>query len=35
MTKNVLLIAADPFRGDCLSALGHDFVKPLHLDALA
>ncbi|MEC7571195.1 MAG: sulfatase-like hydrolase/transferase [Pseudomonadota bacterium] len=35
MAKNVLLITADQFRGDCLSALGHDFVKTPHLDALA
>ena len=35
MAKNVLLITADQFRGDCLWALGHDFVKTPHLDALA
>ena len=35
MAKNVLLITADQFRGDCLSALGHDFVKTPHLEALA
>ena len=35
MAKNVLLITADQFRGDCLSALGLDFVKTPHLDALA
>ena len=35
MAKNVLLVTADQFRGDCLSALGHDFVKTHHLDTLA
>ena len=33
--KNVLLITADQWRGDCLSALGHPCVKTPHLDRLA
>ncbi|MBS36575.1 MAG: sulfatase [Thiotrichales bacterium] len=32
---NVLLITADQWRGDCLSALGHDFAKTPNLDRLA
>lgn len=32
---NVLLITADQWRGECLSALGHPCVKTPHLDALA
>ena len=35
MSKNVLLFTANQCRGDCLSALGHDFLKTPHLDALA
>ena len=31
----MLLITAKQFRGDCLSALRHDFVITPHLDALA
>ena len=33
--KNLLLITADQWRGDCLSAVGHPTVKTPHLDALA
>ena len=32
---NVLLITADQWRGDCLSALGHPCVRTPHLDRLA
>jgi len=32
---NVLLITADQWRGNCLSALGHPVLKTPHLDALA
>jgi arylsulfatase A-like enzyme len=32
---NVLIITADQWRGDCLSALGHPVVRTPHLDALA
>lgn len=32
---NVLLITADQWRGDCLSAMGHPVVKTPHIDALA
>lgn len=32
---NVLLITADQWRGDCLSALGHPVVRTPNLDALA
>ena len=32
---NVLLITADQWRGDCLSAAGHPMVKTPHIDALA
>jgi len=32
---NVLLITADQWRGDCLSAMGHPAVRTPHLDALA
>ncbi|MEO8811951.1 MAG: alkaline phosphatase family protein [Caulobacteraceae bacterium] len=32
---NLLLITADQWRGDCLSALGHPVVRTPHLDALA
>ena len=36
MTRpNVLLITADQWRGDCLSAVGHDCVKTPNVDALA
>ncbi|UEM03199.1 alkaline phosphatase family protein [Skermanella rosea] len=34
-SRNVLLILADQWRGDCLSALGHACVRTPHLDALA
>jgi len=33
--RHVLLITADQWRGDCLSALGHPVVHTPHLDALA
>ena len=33
--KNLLLITADQWRGECLSALDHPTVKTPHLDALA
>jgi arylsulfatase A-like enzyme len=32
---NILLITADQWRGECLSALGHPTVRTPHLDALA
>ena len=32
---NILLITADQWRGDCLSALGHPLVATPNLDALA
>lgn len=32
---NVLLISADQWRGDCLSAVGHDCVRTPNVDALA
>ncbi len=32
---NILLITADQWRGDCLSALGHSCVKTPNVDALA
>jgi arylsulfatase A-like enzyme len=32
---NVLLITADQWRGECLSALGHPCLRTPHLDALA
>src|ERR1700686_1444053 len=32
---NVLLVALDQFRGDCLSAAGHPVVRTPHLDRLA
>ncbi|MGG6897815.1 alkaline phosphatase family protein [Rhizobium sp. BR 315] len=32
---NVLLISADQWRGDCLSAVGHECVKTPNVDALA
>lgn len=35
MKKNVLLITADQWRGDCLGAAGHPLVKTPNLDALA
>jgi arylsulfatase A-like enzyme len=37
MTKplNILLITADQWRGECLSALGHPCLRTPHLDALA
>ena len=31
---NILLICADQWRGDCISALGHPNVKTPNLDAL-
>jgi hypothetical protein len=33
--RNVLLITADQWRGDCLSAVDHPVVRSPHLDALA
>ena len=33
--RNVLLITADQWRGDCLSAVGHPVVRSPHLDELA
>ncbi len=33
--RNVLLITADQWRGDCLSSVGHPVVRSPHLDALA
>jgi arylsulfatase A-like enzyme len=33
--RKVLFIAADQWRGECLSAIGHPIVKTPHLDALA
>jgi arylsulfatase A-like enzyme len=33
--RNILLITADQWRGDCLSAVGHPVVRSPHLDALA
>lgn len=38
MTKdqpNILLVTADQWRGDCLSAVGHPVVQTPHVDALA
>lgn len=35
MKPNVLLITADQWRGDSLSAVGHPIVKTPHVDALA
>lgn len=35
MKPNILLITADQWRGDCLSALGHPVVKTPEVDALA
>lgn len=35
MKPNILLITADQWRGDCISALGHPTVKTPTLDALA
>ena len=32
---NILFITADQWRGECLSALGHEMVKTPNLDALA
>lgn len=34
-SKNVILICADEWRGDCLSAAGHPHVQTPHLDELA
>jgi arylsulfatase A-like enzyme len=33
--RNILLITADQWRGDCLSAVGHPVVRSPNLDALA
>src|SRR3546814_14552470 len=33
--RKVLFIAADQWRGECLSAIGHPVVRTPHLDALA
>lgn len=33
--KNLLFVAADQWRGDCLSIMGHPVVKTPHLDAIA
>ncbi len=33
--RNLLLITADQWRGDCLSAVGHPVVRSPHLDGLA
>lgn len=35
MRPNILLITADQWRGDCLSAVGHTVVKTPNVDALA
>lgn len=35
MKPNILLITADQWRGDCLSAMGHPIVRTPHVDALA
>lgn len=35
MKPNILLITADQWRGDCLSAMGHPCVRTPNLDALA
>ena len=35
MGKNVILIMADQFRGDCLGCMGHPDVKTPYLDTLA
>lgn len=35
MKPNILLITADQWRGDCLSAIGHPCVRTPNLDALA
>ncbi|MER5304771.1 arylsulfatase, partial [Streptomyces lasiicapitis] len=35
MTRNVVLITADQWRGDCLSAAGHPVVRTPYLDQLA
>ena len=35
MKPHILLITADQWRGDCLSALGHACVRTPHIDALA
>jgi arylsulfatase A-like enzyme len=32
---NVLLISCDQWRGDCVSAVGHEVVKTPNADALA
>ena len=33
--RKILLISADQWRAECLSAVGHPLVKTPHLDALA
>ena len=35
MKPNILLITADQWRGDCLSAIGHPTVRTPNVDALA
>ncbi|MBB4952858.1 arylsulfatase A-like enzyme [Agrobacterium vitis] len=35
MKPNILLVTADQWRGDCLSAVGHDVVRTPNIDALA
>lgn len=35
MKPNILLITADQWRGDCLSAMGHEVVNTPHVDSLA
>jgi arylsulfatase A-like enzyme len=35
VTRNVLFVTVDQWRGDCLSALGHPVVSTPSLDALA
>ncbi|PZU93305.1 MAG: phosphonate monoester hydrolase [Chelatococcus sp.] len=35
MKPNILLVTADQWRGDCLSALGHPCVRTPNIDALA
>ncbi len=33
--RNILLVTADQWRGDCLSSMGHPVLQTPHLDALA
>ena len=35
MTRNILFITADQWRGECLSSLNHPHIKTPHLDSLA